>query len=68
MSTAFDQIDWKQMGVFTEESTFNELLVVYIISTLGFTVAYYLNKMFYGDVVAAIFGKDSPYFKLDLKN
>ena len=59
-----EAIDWKQMGVFTEPETFNQLLVLYIMCTLGFTVFYYMNKMFFPSIVSALAGKDSPYFQL----
>ena len=45
------------MGVFTEQTTFNELLLVYVASTLLLTVCYFLNKMFYPDIVRLIYGE-----------
>jgi len=53
------------MGVFTNESMFNELLVIYILSTLGFTVAFYANKMFLGSVFKLLFGEKNLFFSLD---
>ena len=52
------------MGVFTESGVFNELLIAYILSTLGFTVVYYLSKILYPTFVKAIFGPDNCYFSL----
>ena len=60
-------INWKELGVFTQESTFNELLIVYVMFILVFTVAYYLNKMYFPSFVMLVCGKESPYFELDQK-
>ena len=57
MQASLEDIDWKQMGVFTEQTTFNELLLVYVASTLLLTVCYFLNKMFYPDIVRLIYGE-----------
>ena len=67
MSSSFEKIDWKQLGVFTNDHIFNEILVVYILSTLGFTVFFYANKMFFGCVMKLLFGKDSLYFGFNEK-
>ena len=61
---SIEQIDWKQMGVFTESGVYNELLITYILSTLGFTVLYYLSKILYPTFVKAVFGPDNCYFTL----
>ena len=55
------------MGVFTNEQMFNELLLLYIFSTLGFTVVFYINKMFFGSVMKLLFGPDSLFFGLTEK-
>ena len=35
--------------------------------TLGFTVFYYLNKMYFPSIVMAVSGKESAFFELDQK-
>lgn len=68
MSSSFDQIDWKKLGVFTNDQMFNELLVIYILSTLGFTVIFYVNKMFFGSLMKLFFGPDNLFFSLPEKS
>ena len=53
------------MGVLTEETTFNELLVLYILSTLGFIVVYFIVRMSMPSFMMAVFGEDSHFFKLN---
>lgn len=65
--SGFGAIDWKQFGVFTNDAMFNEILIIYILSTLGFTVAFYANKMFFGSFMEMVGGDKSPYFQLDEK-
>ena len=62
------EIDWKEFGVFTSQSMFNEVLVVYVLATLFFFVAYFLNKMYFPGIMMALNGDKSPYFALDEKN
>ena len=62
-----NEINWKELGVFTQQSSFNEVLIVYVLSTLGFTVFYFLNKMYFPSIVMAVAGKESAYFDLDEK-
>lgn len=56
------EINWEELGVFTSRTTFNELLVVYILATLLFTVLYFLNKMYFPEIIMALCGESSPYF------
>ena len=62
MLESINDIDWKQFGVFTSEAMFNEILIVYILSTLGFTVAFYANKFFFGSFLKMIGGEKNTYF------
>ena len=62
------EYNWTEYGVFTSESVFNELLILYVVATFGFGLAYYLNKWYYPALMMMVFGKESPYFKLDEKN
>lgn len=68
MSVSIDQIDWKQMGVITEETSFNELLLLYVLSTIGFSLFYYANKMFFPSIVRSVCGPESPFFSLKEKD
>lgn len=45
-----------------------ELLVIFTISTIGFTAFYYLNKMYYPTVMKVITGPEGCFFGLDEKN
>ena len=65
MSDTIRQIDWKRMGVFTEGTDFNELLVVFVLATLGFTVFYYINKLVFPSLVRSVAGATSPFFDYD---
>ena len=67
MTSVVEQIDWKQFGVITEDTSVNEYLVVYIVSTLIFTVFYFLNKMFLPGVMRTIFGEKGAFFSLSEK-
>lgn len=53
--------------MFTNDTVFYELLIVYILSTLGFTVAFYANKMFFGTFMKMLSGEKNCYFELDEK-
>jgi hypothetical protein len=61
-------IDWKQFGVFTNDTVAQELLVVYTLATIGFTVFYYMNKMFFPSLMHMITGPTGHFFSLDEKN
>ena len=52
----------------TEDTSINELLVLYIVSTLGFTVFYYLNRMFFPGIMRSIFGDKCLYFTMSDKS
>ena len=67
MSASIEQINWKELGVLTEETTFNEILIIYIFSTLGFILFYYVVKMYFSSFMMAVLGKDSHYFGLQEK-
>jgi len=60
-------INWKELGVFTSQNDFSELMVIYVLATLIFTVVYFLNKMYFASVIMAISGDKSCYFALDEK-
>lgn len=62
------EYNWPEYGVFTTSAVFNELLILYVLATIGFTVFYLLNKWYYPAVMKMFFGPESPYFKLDEKN
>ena len=47
MTSATTEIDWKSLGVFTDESSFNELLALFTFSLLGFGGLYILNKLYF---------------------
>ena len=61
------EIDWKQLGVFTSQRALNELLVVYVLAVLAFTVFYFLNKLYFGHFIRIVCGEKSPYFELNEK-
>ena len=68
MTSQGAEINWKELGVFTSQSMFNEILVIYIFFTLLFTVCYFLNKMYYPSLMKAMFGEKSGYFSMNEKN
>ena len=52
------------MGVFTDSSVFNEILIVYVLSTLGFTVLYYLSKVIFPSILKSISSTENCFFAL----
>ena len=67
-SSIAEMYNWPEYGVFTTKEVFNELLILYVLATFGFTVFYLLNKWYYPAIMKMVFGPESPYFKLDEKN
>lgn len=61
------KIDWKKMGVFTDDSMYEQLLIIYVISIIGFFMLYYLSKMIFPTLVRLIAGPESCFFNLNEK-
>lgn len=61
-------ITWSQYGVFTDDEVVKELLVIFVVATVGFTAFYYLNKMLFPTIVGLVAGPKSHFFGLDEKN
>jgi len=61
MTSAIDSINWNSLGVFNDTCSFNELMTVFVVSTVGFATFYYLNKLYFDDIIAGFIGKESPY-------
>ena len=68
MASPLESIDWKSLGVFTETTSFNELLAVYIVATIGFAVFYIMNKLFFDSIIKLFISEKSPYHELNEKS
>ena len=64
MTSHKGNINWQELGVFTDEAIIKEILVIYFISILACTVFYYLNKAFYPSLMRLIYGENSGFFQM----
>lgn len=56
------EIDWKQFGVITEGTeTVKELIIVFVVFTVGFTILYYANKAIFPIIMDCLSGPDGHF-------
>ena len=59
-----ETINWKSLGVFTDDQAIYEVLGLYFASLAGFLAIYYLTKMIFPKFLMAVFGPENAYFTL----